>query len=120
MELSMDINKAVFILIEGLGLFIMGIAFHYGYGKWLIDGYNEMAEEEKRKFDAKELTGFIGKFTIFVALLMWGTLVANIFSLSWYNWFFAITLLLGTIFVLFYIRNSKKFKKDVNPSQKPS
>lgn len=90
---------------------IIGIVFSMGKGSGLIAGYNTLPEEEKAKYNEKELTKFMGKmmFVLSLIMILWvvSTLLHNdVFLYVGIGVFLAVTL-----FMIIYVNKSGRFKK---------
>ena len=96
----------------GGGLVILaGLVLLTGRGSFMISGYNNMAENEKAKYDAPALCRFVGKIVLPLGILI---VLAGIDSITHHWWFWPVwgALMVGLmVFVAIYPNRNNRFMK---------
>ncbi|MFT8887453.1 MAG: DUF3784 domain-containing protein [Ethanoligenens sp.] len=90
---------------------ILGVVFMTGNGDFLIAGYNLKSEEEKKKYDKKSLTRFMGIVNFILACILFLSFIGSLLKLTCLP-IITVILLVGIVaFVLYYLNTKKRFKK---------
>lgn len=102
----MNVQIAVTVLFV-----VLGIVFITGNGGFLIAGYNVKSEEEKKKYDQKSLTRFMGIVNFVMAGILFLSYIGSCFR--WTGLPVLVVILLAGIiaFVLYALNTKKWFKK---------
>ncbi|MBU3146100.1 DUF3784 domain-containing protein [Clostridium sp. CF012] len=106
-----DISGLIVMAIIDLIFIAMGIVLLCGKGAFLIAGYNTMTKEEKDKYNSVELSKFMGKIIIVIALIIPCFALGGIYNILWLPVVGLIAILGLVIFACVYANTKNRFKK---------
>jgi len=104
----MSSDNAVITVFIGILLIIMGIVFLTGRGSFLVAGYNTMSKKKKLNYDSEALCRFIGKFILPIGILTPLNIIDSISN--WFGYFYAIIIILSSVFIVYYTNTQERFK----------
>ncbi len=109
--LNKDIVAIIITGLIGLIVIVFAVILLSGRGANLLAGFNTLSDDEKKEYDEKALSKFVGKIFLPIGIMFPCIALGAIFKIVWLPIILAVLVVALIIFAAIYCNTGNRFKK---------